>query len=341
MKAQLPDRRLVFWCITAALPLLCAAGSWRFWSTRQPTLTGGKKLNRAAWEASFEERRLPVPSGPRDGFWGGRMPPWVRHPEIGWHEAEAHLPGLVEEDANGMQRLRVEGAEAHVLLLGGSVAWGAYASRIEETYFAHLARRLAEAGVPADLTVLAAGAWTSENELKALRCHGPSLRADVVVFLDGLNDLTQGAELPEQARVRRYLDHLHEARDVAQTLGASVLISLQPTLTAKRRKTPFEQRILELMADKVEMVPTAYAWMRVGLRGLEDDRGTRFVDCSDAFSRERATTFTDIWHFGDPGHRLLGRCLADGLVPMLLELRERRTGPGLARTRLASLAPVQ
>lgn len=335
MLEQLAPRRVVlFWCVTAGLPLLCAAGSWHYWSSSQPTLKGGKKLNRAAWEASFEERRLPVPSGPRDGFWGGKMPPWVRHPELGWHEAEAHLPGLVEEDANGMQRVRVEGAEAHVLILGGSVAWGAYASRIEETYFAHLARLLGEAGLPANVTVLAAGAWTSENELKALRFHGPGLRADVVVFLDGLNDLTQGPERAEHERVRRYLAHLHEGRDVAQTQGATVLIALQPTLTDKRRKTAYEKRILELMGDKVAMVPSAYEYMRVGLRGLEDDRGTRFADCSDAFSRERATTFTDIWHFADPGHRLLGRCLADGLVPML-HARSRRHEPGSAPTRLA------
>jgi lysophospholipase L1-like esterase len=340
VRSSFSRRRLLFWCVTIALPLLCAAGSWHVWRTRQPTLTGGKKLNRAAWEASFEERRLPVPSGPRDGFWGGRMPAWVRHPEIGWHEAEAHMPGLVDEDANGLQRLRVEGAEAHVLILGGSVAWGAYASRIEETYFAHAARLLSAAGVPADVTVFAAGAWTSEHELKALRLRGPALRPDVVVFLDGLNDLTQGQGLGEHARVNQYLAHLHEARDVAQTLGASVLISLQPTLTAKRWKTAYERRILELMADKLEMVPTAYAQMRVGLRGLEDERGTRFVDCSDAFSRERSTTFTDIWHFADPGHRLLGDCLADGLAPMLLELRERRRGPDPWRARLASVAPV-
>jgi lysophospholipase L1-like esterase len=320
-------RRLLFWTITLALPVLVGVGAWRYWQWKEANLTGGKKLNRAAWEASFEERRLPVPSGPRDGFWGGKMPGWVKHPEFGWHEAEAHMPGLVEEDADGMQRLPIEGAGAHVLILGASVAWGAYASNIEETYFAHIARHLREAGVPAQVTVLAAGAWTSENELKALQFHGPRLRPDVVVFLDGLNDLTQGDEPSEDVRVRRYLDHLHLARDTAQTQGASVLISLQPTLTSKRRKTALEKRILELMADKVEMVPTAYARMRVGLRGLEDDRGTRFVDCSDAFSRERTTTFTDIWHFADPGHRLLGRCLADGLVPILRDVRARRAEP--------------
>ena len=36
----------------------------------------------------------------------------------------------------------------------------------------------------------------------------------------------------------------------------------------------------------VAFVPTAFPRMRVGLRGLEDAQGTRFVDCSDAFSGE-------------------------------------------------------
>lgn len=325
MEAPSPRKKLLFWSITLSLPALCAVGGWLFWQSRHIDVTGGRKLNRAAWESSFEERGLPVPAGgPRDGYWGGRMPGWVRNPDVGWHEAEVHMPGLVEQDANGMQQLRVDGAQAHVLILGGSVAWGAYASSLAETYFAHVARHLREAGVPADLTVLAAGAWTSENELKAVRRHGAALRPDVVVFLDGLNDLTQGPDVGEDARVLRYLNHLHEARDIAQTQGARVMISLQPTLTGKRRKSPIEKRIVELMADKMAIVPTAYARMRVWLRGLEDERGTRFVDCSDALSRDAATTFTDMWHFADPGHRLLGRCLAEGLVPMLREIQARR-----------------
>jgi lysophospholipase L1-like esterase len=319
-----PGRRRLFWGITLAIPVVFALGAWLAWESMQPRIAGGKKLNRGAWESSFEERRLPVPSGPRDGFWGGKMPGWIRHPELGWHEAEVHMPGLVEEDADGMQHVSVPAPVARILILGASVAWGAYASKLDETYFAHLSRNLAAAGVPADVTVLAAGAWTSENELKALRFHGPSLKPDVVVFLDGLNDLTQGQETDAFLRVRRYLDHLHEGRDVAETLGARVVLSLQPTLTGKRRKSVYEKRILELMADKVDHVPTAYAQMRAGLRGLEDEKSTRFVDCSDAFSNETATTFTDIWHFADPGHRLLGRCLADGIAPLLAGRRAER-----------------
>jgi len=318
-------KQVFFWGITLVLPVLCAAAAWSFWQWRRVGLMAGKELNKFAWDASFKERGLPVPrGGPRDGLWGSGIPRWVRDPVLGWHEAEVHRPGLVDEDALGVQRLPTEGAKASVLILGGSVAWGAYASTLSETYFAHLAEELRRAGTPADVTVVAAGAWTSENELKALRLHAPGLRPDVVVFLDGLNDLTEGPEASENTRVLRYLDHLHEGRDVAETLGARVVIALQPVLTGKRHKTRIERRILQLMAKEVAFVPTAFPRMRAGLRGLEDAQGTRFVDCSDAFSGEAATTFTDVWHFADPGHRLLSRCLAEGLVPMVRETVARR-----------------
>jgi len=317
--------QVLFWGITLLLPILCAAAAWSFWQWRRVGLMAGKELNKFAWDASFRERGLPVPpGGPRDGLWGSGIPRWVKDPVLGWHEAEVHRPGLVDEDARGVQRLPTEGAKASVLILGGSVAWGAYASTLSETYFAHLAEELRRAGTPVDVTVVAAGAWTSENELEALRLRAPGLRSDVVVFLDGLNDLTEGPETGENTRVLRYLDHLHEGRDIAETLGARVLIALQPVLTGKRHKTRIERRILQLMAKEVAFVPTAFPRMRVALRGLEDAQGTRFVDCSDAFSGEAATTFTDIWHFADPGHRLLSRCLAEGLVPMVREAVARR-----------------
>lgn len=324
MKPLSSHKQVLFWGITLALPLLCAAAAWSWWQWRRLSLMAGKELNKFAWDASFSERGLPVPGGgPRDGLWGSRIPRWVSDPALGWHEPEVHLPGLVEEDALGVQRLRAESPKASVLILGGSVAWGAYASTLAETYFAHVAEQLRDAGVPVDVTVVAAGAWTSENELEALRLHAPGLRPDVVVFLDGLNDLTEGPEAGENTRVLRYLDHLHEGRDIAETLGARVLISLQPVLTGKRHKTRIEKRILQLMAKEMAFVPTAFPRMRVGLRGLEDDQGARFVDCSDAFSGEAATTFTDVWHFADPGHRLLSRCLGEALIPMAREVVAR------------------
>jgi len=299
-------------------PAAGAVGLSVFWRSRQTELPSGKKLNRAAWEASFAERGLPIPSGgPRDGYWGKNMPPWTKDAEIGWHESEVHLRGLVEQDAKGVQRYGPSAARWHVLIVGGSVAWGAYASSIEETYFARLTRRLTEAGRPVRVTVMAAGAWTSDNELKAFRRRGVDSDPDVVLFLDGMNDLTQGKGADEDTRVHRYLDHMHEARDVAQTRGIASVFALQPALAGKRHKSPLEVRILELMADKSAFVPTAYPRMRAELTGLTREAGTYVIDCSDALSAERATTFTDIWHFADPAHRLLSECLTRGLLPVL------------------------
>jgi len=311
-------KKIFFWAILLAIPAAAAAGLWAYWRSRHYDLPSGKKLNRAAWEASFTERGEPVPKdGPRDGYWGSRMKAWTRADDLGWHESEIHLPGLVDVDASGLQRVGPPGARWHVLVLGGSVAWGAYASSIRETYFARLADRLAAAGTPARITVLAAGAWTTDNELKAFRARGLALSPDVALFLNGMNDLTQGKGVAEDARVRAYLDHMHEARDLAETKGIATVFALQPALAGKRRKTPLEERVLELMADKGALVPTAYPSMRVGLRGLASHETTTVVDCSDAFSEESATTFTDIWHFADPGHALLAECLAAGLRPVL------------------------
>jgi lysophospholipase L1-like esterase len=301
-----------------SIPVSGAVGLVWFWRSRQDQPPSGKKLNRAAWEASFTERRLPVPpDGPRDGYWGKRMPPWTKDPEIGWHESEVHLPGLVDQDAHGLQRVEVPGARWHVLIVGASVAWGAYASSIEETYFVWLARRLEKAGRPVRLTVMAAGAWTSDNELKAFRRRGVEALPDVVLFLNGMNDLTQGKGVGDEDRIRRYLDHMHEARDIARTKDILAVFALQPALSGKRIKTRIEERILELMADKSAFVPTAYPRMLTGLKGLASEPGTHVLDCSNAFSSERATTFTDIWHFADPGHRLLAECLVQGLLPVL------------------------
>jgi lysophospholipase L1-like esterase len=318
-------KKLLFWAVLLSLPAGMALGLWALWRSRHLDLPSGKKLNKAAWEESFRERGFRVPKdGPRDGYWGSRMPAWTRAPDVGWHEAEVHMPPLVEQDADGLQRVGPPEARFHVLILGASVAWGAYASTMRETYFAHLADRLAESGLPVRLTVMAAGAWTSDNELKAFRSRGLALSPDVALFLDGMNDLTQGKNVPEDARVRGYLDHMHEARDLAETKGIATVFALQPALAGKRHKTRIEERVLELMADKAAFVPTAYPTMRAGLLGLASHPGTTVVDCSDAFSGERATTFTDIWHFADPGHRLLAECLAAGLRPVLLEMSQKR-----------------
>jgi len=309
-------KRIVFTAVMMSIP---AAGVMSLWlAHRRLVKPSGEKLNRMAWEATFRERGLPVPpGGPRDGYWGARMPAQTRDAELGWREAEAHLPGLVEEDAAGMQRMDRPDARRHLLILGGSVAWGAYASSIETTYFARLARGLAERGWPVRITVLAAGAWTSEHELKALRLRGLALAPDAVLILDGLNDFTQGTGT-EDERVEGYLTRMREARDLARAQGIGVVFALQPMLLHKTHSA-LEERILELSLDATAeaRLRRGYARIGAGLRELAQQEGTAFIDCSGVFDAERATTFTDLWHFPDPGHALLADRLAPALLPML------------------------
>ena len=321
--ARAPDslsrgKRIAFTAVMVSITAAAAGGLWL--AKRLLVKPSSEALNRLAWEANFTERGLPVPpGGPRDGYWGARMPGQVKDAEIGWHEAEAHLPGVVEEDASGLQRLETPNAREHLLILGGSVAWGAYASAIETTYFARLSRALAAAGHPPHITVLAAGAWTSEHELKALRLRGLALSPDVVMILDGLNDLTLG-QASEDERVTAYLGRMREAHDLAGANGVHVVFALQPMMLNKRRSA-IEERVLELSLDAAgqSRVRNGYERMRAGLRELAGADGVSFIDCSDVFDAERATTFTDLWHFPDPGHALL----ADRLAPALLDVLRR------------------
>jgi lysophospholipase L1-like esterase len=316
-------KRIAFTLVMMSISAAGVAGLWL--AKRRLILPSGEELNRMAWEANFRERGLPVPpGGPRDGYWGARMPSQTKDPEIGWYEAEAHLPGLVDEDAAGLQHAGPANAPRHLLILGGSVAWGAYASSLEATYFARIGHGLAARGLPTRITVLAAGAWTSEHELKALRLRGLALEPDVVMILDGLNDLTL-VKLSEDEIAAAYLDRMREARDLARGRGITVLFVLQPWPLDKCRSR-IENRILELSLDAAAegRVRSGYQRIRKGLAEMARDEGTAFIDASNAFATERATTFTDLWHFADPGHALL----ADRLAPPLGEmLATRRAEP--------------
>jgi GDSL-like lipase/acylhydrolase family protein len=320
-------KRIAFTVVMMSITAAAAAGLWL--AKRRLVKPSGEALNRMAWEASFTERGLPVPpGGPRDGYWGARMPGQVKDGKIGWHEAEAHMPDLVEEDAGGLQRLETPNARTHLLIIGGSVAWGAYASSIDTTYFARVARSLAAAGHPVNISVLAAGAWTSDNELKALRSRGLDLSPGVVLIFDGLNDLTLGTA-SEDERVTAYLSRLREARDLVGGRGARLVFALQPMMLNKRRSA-LEERILELSLDAAGQtrVRNGYARMRAGLQDLAKTDGVSFIDCSGVFDAERATTFTDLWHFPDPGHAVLASWLAPTLLDVLRSPADPATRPG-------------
>jgi hypothetical protein len=295
----------------------------RRWVERQSEL---------AWNATFTERGIPIPErGPRHGR--GRLI-GTEDSVLGWRYRETHVPGLLDIDSEGRQHVSAgEGTRSRILIVGGSVAFGVFASSLETTYFSVMSRMLADAGRAVDVTVFASGAWKSTQEVEALRRALPEVAPDLVVILSGLNDLTLGStaevrydpkdephshDYPD--RVELCLRNMREARDLVLERGNDIVFALQPALWEKQPLSETEQRITEGMVSFLgprRLWPRAYQELRSGLAELSAVDGAHFVDASRAFDGESATTFVDCWHFGDAGQELLGRALSEALLSVL------------------------
>lgn len=285
----------------------------------------GIDLNMKAWEASYTERGLVVPpDGPREGYWGSRIAPKNEDCGLlGVCESARHIPGLVEIDSNGFQCTGTTvQPHPHVLIIGGSVAFGAYASTIEKTYFVRLHQILTKEFPRAKITVYGQGAALSDNDVAALALKGLALKPDVVVFLNGLNDLANPGEKSLKTRSREYLRNMKVAGQIAECRTLPVVFALQPFLGGKRNKTLLERRILALSGEDYEaLYAPHYEAMKQGLRAMvREESMFAFSDCSGVFDNETATTFADQWHFSDPGHELLAQNLSFALVPLLRKL---------------------
>ncbi len=282
-------------------------------------LPDGVVLHRQAWSAAFEERGLAPPAdAPGDGWWSTGLPEQVPDRATGRRMAAVDLGPRVVVDGLGMRHAASPGAapRGRVLVLGASVAFGVGATLEARTYFAELARRLGERGRPVVVDVLAAGGWTSREELAALRDRGLAPRPDVVVVLDGLNDLLlEPGDGP--ARVRAYLERARALRDAAAAAGARVLFARQPCLLGKTR-SPLEARIAAVTPE-LETLEREWPNVAAGLAALaaEAPATTTFADTSGCFDAEEPTTFCDVWHFPDPGQALLAEALAGALAPLL------------------------
>lgn len=306
----------------------------------------GIDLNQRAWKLSYIERGLPVPSsGPREGFWGARLGPKVADPILGWHEPYTLTPSLLDIDREGFQRYKSAADKKHrVMIIGGSVAFGAYASTISTTYFNVIGSILNDDKLTSsDIIVLAGGAWKSIQELKALQLYGESVKPNLVVFLNGLNDLTSGATsrtLYDQRtptsdgsewtplyhahdykqRVADYLENMHAAARTAAALRSDMLVVLQPSLVDRENRTEIEEILLQGSLKpylSAIALTDSYESMRGGLQALAQFPGVYFLDCSKIFDQERKTTSTDIWHFSDVGHRILGKAMAEKISAIL------------------------
>jgi lysophospholipase L1-like esterase len=321
----------------------------------------GKGLNQAAWEAAYRERRQAVPpSGPREGYWGARLGAKTPDELLGWHDPEVEISGMISIDAQGLQHYASPGKDLlRILILGGSVASGAYASDISNTYFNVLGRVLAEQGIPVEIIVFASGGWKSIQELKALQRRPGDEKPDLILFLDGLNDITNGAtaELltgqgfngPDgkvnnplfrisdyERRVSLYLENMKAAATFAANSGIRMVVALQPSLAERAPLSPIESKLLQASLQRhasLEAIRESYAQIRQNLLLMEEKKQLVFIDCSKIFNHEKETVFADMWHFSDIGHQILGNTLAEKLSRFLIDPKPARIPPDRLRSR--------
>ncbi|MGD9064410.1 MAG: SGNH/GDSL hydrolase family protein [Desulfobacterales bacterium] len=317
--------------------------AWRFYI--QDAESRGIDLNRKAWEASYIERGLSIPaSGPREGFWGARLGKKIRDSRLGWHEPEVHVPGLLEIDNNGHQKYESMGKKKYnILMVGGSVAFGAYASEIPKTYFNIVGRSLDNQRAFSDITIIAAGAWKSIQELRAVEEYHQHQPFDLIVFLNGLNDLTNGATAKTlygekirptdgsswtllyhahdyRQRVSNYLNNMDVAWNLCQNAGGDMLVVLQPSLVERSNRTKIEEALIKGSLKphaSAQSFTESYASIRAGLINRSRKEGFHYLDCSRSFNGEPETTFADIWHFSDFGHKILAEAMAEKISTIL------------------------
>lgn len=311
--------RVIYFNIDNTSKRLFALG--RFTHFMQTTIGQymGKQLGKKAWEATYLERGLGVPpEGPREGFMMSRLDKPVKDLLLGWRAPETNLPPLIVIDKNGMQHYGKADSSFRILILGGSVGFGSYASDEEHTYFANLVKKLQKHNLEVKVTNYSTGAWTSHQEINALLYRGLAQEPHLVLLVDGLNDLTLNNDLSFQQKINDYLRNVAFVKKFCQAQNILAVCALQPFLPYKKIISSFESVILQRNDFNVPEIIEAYALMRDGLRRLNGD-GFYFIDSSNVLSDEKFTTFTDFWHFTDIGHELLAEYLATRIAPLLKE----------------------
>ncbi len=280
----------------------------------------GYKLRQIAWESSFTERGLNVPpGGPREGIRGeGVTPLKCAVSDCNFRKL---VPGIIELDDDGLQTAgKSEDPYPHILIVGGSVAWGAGASDIANTYFSQLYGMLKNEYPDTKISVLAAYGSTSNTDLSSFVRKGLDAKPDVVVFINGLNDLTVKGQL-RQTDASDYILNMKTAARIAERNGIPTIIVRQPFPGGKKFKTDLEKRIMELSNKDYEKVITPlYKHIGKVLEEMAKAGEIYYIDAAYCFGDETATTFNDQWHFSDPGHKLLAERIHAGLVPILSEI---------------------
>ena len=280
----------------------------------------GYELRETAWESSFTERGLNAPpGGPREGLRGEGVTPL--NCAVSDCNFRKFLPGIIELNDDGLQTAgRSENPYPHILIVGGSVAWGAGASNIANTYFAILYGMLKNEYPDTKISVLAAYGSTSNTDLSSFVRKGLDAKPDVVVFINGLNDLTVKGQL-RQTDASDYILNMKTASRIAERNGIPTVVVRQPFPGGKKFKTDLEKRIMEFSNKDYEKVITPlYKHIGKVLEEMAKAGEIYYIDAAYCFGDETATTFNDQWHFSDPGHKLLAERIHAGLVPILSEI---------------------
>ena len=343
-------KKVIFWSLTIIVPALVsgillelAARTYYYHrygphdfalqhltSTIYGLVTGmpGETLASDAWNETFlQAGEVPPEHGPRDGFMGARANP--KNVDCGYLlicERDQFIEGLVEIKDNGLEYAgRTKDGGFSVLIVGGSVAWGAYASSIESTYFNVLQTELERQHENLSITVLARGGARSDDDLAAFVLRGKELDPDLVVFLNGLNDIYIPSHEGLTLDARKYIRNTEMARRIAEERGIPFAVVLQPFIHGKKEKSKFEKAILVRVSTAgypdEEDVESARSIIRDGLNQIANESvEAYFVDCSTSFDNESASIFSDHWHFSDMGHQLLAECIEQGLEPVIAEI---------------------
>ena len=110
-------------------------------------------------------------------------------------------------------------------------------------------------------------------------------------------------------------------KEAAQERDVQMLVVLQPSLSERRAMTPIETDLFRRVEERfgsIQHLREAHQALRRGLQLIHANLGVQVLDASQLFEDEPETTFTDMWHFADPGHALLADALAAELIPLLL-----------------------
>ncbi|MCZ6856146.1 MAG: SGNH/GDSL hydrolase family protein [Gammaproteobacteria bacterium] len=333
---------VTFLAITLVPVFLLLSVGWYWYSATYFPFLIGDELSHRAWELTYVERKQVLPvTGVRDG----EGVAWSPHRSLGWIQTRSELPGKTNIDEEGIQHFSPATEPTHrILIIGGSVAYGTDVTSLSATYFHRLGVELGNSNLICEIDVFATSGWKSIQEIRALELYcATHANPDLIIFIDGLNDLTNGAnasslhsqrtitkdgsewtplyhEHDYSARVNRYLQNMHLAWEFATDRDIVTLILLQPALFEKNPKSLIESRLLtnSLLPHKSEdALRDSYASMRSGLELLAARDNLWFLDGSRLFNGESATTFVDIWHFSEFGHIILAEALAPKVIDIL------------------------